>query len=333
MSLTYAKGVPNGSIKEVVDEGHLLFGENTVDLGRYGIDADTVVVTDETNTTTYQRSIDYSLTSGDMKTLTTIKRTTTSSIPSGTKVLVDYDAGENFTVTYAVNTLLHDVQARVDTMRHLTADVIVKAALKTYIDFDIKVVLAEGSDQTSIDRQIRTAVAKLLSEKLIGQSIYQSDVIHVIEGINGVDYIVVPFTKMVKSNGSMVIKEEYSDDWEAYQTVNVTAYKSVGTLQWDTNEGGGEDTAFRGVFENDVELALVDTLSLVSEAAGRAFISSDGHIYVSPKLGDINDAFITTTYLVMDAVGARDVGFSDIEYGAVGDLIITYDFSKKFTGF
>jgi len=333
MSLTYAGGVPNGSIKEVVDESHLLFGENEVTLNRYGIDIDTVVVTDATNTTTYQRSIDYTLKAGDMKTLTTIKRTTDSSIPSGTEVLVDYDAGENFTVTYAVNTLLHDVQSRINTMRHLTADVVVKAALKTFIDFDIKVVLEEGSDQTSIDRQIRTAVAKLLSEKLIGQSIYQSDVIHVIEGINGVDYIVVPFTKMVKSNGSMVIKEEYSDDWEAYQTVNVTTYRSVGKLQWDTTIGGGEDTAFRGVFENDIELALVDDLAKVSEAAGRAYIASDGHIYVSPKLGNINDAFITTTYLVTDATGARDIGFSDIEYGAVGDLIITYDFSKKFTGF
>jgi len=333
MSLGYANGVPNGSIKEIIDEDHLLFGENEVDLERYGVDTDTIVVTDETNTTTYQRAIDYLVKPGDMKTLTTIKRTTTSSIPNGSRVLVDYEAGENFTVTYAVNTLLHDVQARVDKMRHLTADVVVKAALKTYIDFDIKVVLEEGSDQTSIDRQIRTAVAKLLSEKLIGQSIYQSDVIHVIEGINGVDYIVVPFTKMVKSNGSSVIKEEYSDAWEAYQTVNVTTYRSVGTLQWATEEGGGPDTAFRGVFENDIDLSLVDNLALVSEAAGRAYIASDGHLYVSPKLGNISDAFITTTYLVTNATGSRDINFSDIEYGAVGDLIITYDFSKAFTGF
>jgi len=333
MTLMYANNAPNGSIKEITDEDHLLFGENEVELERYGIDTDTLVVTDETNTTTYQRAIDYLVKAGDMKTLTTIKRTTSSSIPSGTKVLVDYEAGENFTVTYSVNTLLHDVQARIDKMRHLTADVVVKSALKSYIDFDIKVMLKEGSDQTSIDRQIRTAVAKLLSEKLIGQSVYQSDVIHVIEDINGVDYIVVPFTKMVKANGSMVIKEEYSDEWEEYQTVNVTAYKSVGILQWDTTEGGGPNTAFRGVFENDIELALVSDLSKVSEASGRAYIAEDGHLYVSPKLGNINEAMLSTTYLVDSALGSRDINFSDIEYGAVGDLIITYDFSKAFTGF
>jgi len=333
MTLQYANGVPNGSIKEVVDESHLLFGENQVELERYGVDADTIIVTDESNTTTYQRAIDYLVKPGDMKTLTTIKRTTESTIPNGSRVLVDYEAGENFKVTYAVNTLLHDVQARVDKMRHLTADVVVKSALKSYIDFDIKVMLMEGSDQTSIDRQIRTAVAKLLSEKLIGQSVYQSDVIHVIEGIIGVDYIVVPFTKMVKANGSLVIKEEYSDDWEEYQTVNVTTFKSVGVLQWKTTEGGGPDTAFRGVFENDIELALVDDLSKVSEAAGRAFISSIGHIFVSPKLGNIHEATVSTTYLVEEATGSRDINFSDIEYGAVGDLIITYDFSKAFTGF
>ena len=333
MTLMYASGVPNGSIKEIVDEDHLLFGENIVELDRYGIDTDTIIVTDETNTTTYQKAIDYSVTPGDMKTLTTIKRTTSSSIPSGSRVLVDYDAGENFTVTYAVNTLLHDVQSRIDTMRHLTADVVVKSALKTFIDFDIKVMLESGSDQTSIDRQIRTAVARLLSEKLIGASVHQSDVIHAIEAITGVDHLIIPFTKMVKSNESLVIKESYSDGWDAYQTVNVTTYKSIGTLQWDTTEGGGPDTAFRGVFENDIELALVDDLSEVSEVAGRAFISSEGYIYVSPKLGNISDAFITVTYLVQDAEGSRDINFSDIEYGAVGDLIITYDFAKAFTGF
>lgn len=333
MTLNYANGLPNGSIKTIVDEEHLLFGENEVDLSRYGVDTDTIVVTDENNFVTYQRAIDYIVSPGSMKKLTTIKRTSNSSIPSGSRVLVDYQAGENFTVTYAVNNLLHNVQSRIDKMRHLTADVVVKSALKTFIDFDIKIMLENGSDQTSIDRQIRTAIARLLSEKLIGQSVYQSDIIHIIEEINGVDYIVVPFTKMVKSNGSLVIKESYEDSWEHYQTVNVTTYKSVGKLQWSTTEGGGPNTAFRGVFENDIELLLVDDLALVSEAAGRAFIGSDGHIYVSPKLGNINDAHITITYIVQGAVGARDIYFSDIEYGAVGNLIITYDFSKPFTGF
>jgi len=333
MSLKYVNAIPNGSIKEVTDEAHLLFGENEVDLDRYGIDSDTIVVTDETNTIVYQRSIDYIINSGDMKTLTTIKRTTGSSIASGSKVLVDYTAGENFMVTYTVNTLLHDVQSRVNQMRHLTADVIVKASPQIYIDFDIKVMLEDGSDQTSIDRQIRTTVAKLLKEKLIGRSIYQSDVIHVIEGINGVDHIVVPFTKMVKANGSLVIKEEYTDEWEFYQAVNVTAYKSIGVLQWETIEGGGPNTAFRGVFENDIELLLVDDLSKVAEREGRAFISSDGHLYVSPKLGAIEEASLSITYLVEDAEGSRDINFSDIEYGAVGNLVITYDFIKKFTGF
>ena len=333
MSLNFANGLPNGSIKVVVDEDHLLFGENEVSLERFGVDVDTVVVTDETNTTTYQRAIDYLVTPGSMKKLTTLKRTVTSSIPNGAKVLVDYEAGENFTVTYTVNTLLHSVKSRIDTMRHLTADVVVKSALKTYIDFDIKIMLYDGSDQTSIDRQVRTAIAKVLSEKLIGQSIYQSDIIHVIEGINGVDYVIVPFTKMVKANNSLVIKEVYADEWVPYQTVNVTAYKSVGTLQWKTLEGGGSNTAFRGVFENDIELFLTDDLSKVAEAAGRAFIDSEGYLYVSPKIGNIHDATITTTYLVVDATGARDITFSDIEYGAVGNLIITYDFSKKFTGF
>jgi len=333
MTLQFANGVPTGEITNIVDEPILLFGENNTELDRFGIDADTILVTDITNTTTFIRDIDYIITEGDLRTKTNIKRTPTSSIPSGNTVLVDYEAGENITVTYTSNTLLTDVNQRVKEMKHLTADVVIKGALKTFIDFDIKVVIEEGSDQTSIDRKIRTAIAKLMTEKQIGESIFQSDVIQVIEEINNVSHIIVPFSKMVRADGSLVIKEPYEGEWEEHQTVNVTAFRSIGRLSWETTEGGGPNTLFRGVFENDIELELVDDVSLVAEQAGRAFISSDGQLFVSLLLGNINDAAVSTTYIVQDAVGARDVAFVEIEFGAVGTLVMTFDFIKKFTGF
>lgn len=326
MSIIYANSIPTGDMISSVDESHILTGENSVSLSYYGVDTDTIVVTDSTNTTTYVLDTDYTITEGDMSTLTTIKRTSTSSIPSGSEVYVDYEAGENFTVTYNVNTLLQSVQNRIDTMRHLTADVVVKGAIKTYINFIMTVVLETGSDQTSVDRKIRTAIAKLLSEKQIGSSIYQSDVIRVIEEVIGVDHVEVPFTKMVKADNSIVIRELLSTTWTAHQTSLVTSYLSAASLSWPTTENGGDNTFFRGVFENDVELTLVSTISSVAEGPGRAYIAANGQVYLSPKLGDINNATITVTYLVESATGARDISFSDIEYGAVGDLVITYDF-------
>lgn len=333
MKLIFANNKPSGEVLQITDEPVFLFAENYNTLQRYGIDTDTITVTDNVNAQTYIRDIDYVIKKGSSNTPTTIRRTFDSSIPSGSTVFVDYISGENVTVRYNVNSLLDDVQTRIDKMRHLTADVVVKGAIKTFIDLDMKVVIEEGSDQTSIDRKIRTQVAKLLRDKQIGESVYQSDVIHAVEGINGVSHVVVPFTKMVKANNSYVILESYSGLFNLFQTSNNTSYKSVGKLNWSTGDSGGSEKLFKGVFENDIPLNMVSSASEVSEQSGRSFIDSDGYLYVSPKLGSISNSRISCTYVVQDATGARDIQFSEIEYGAVGTLTITFDFIKKFRGF
>jgi len=333
MKISFANGIPSGEVIDITDEAVLLFAENIAQLSRFGIDPVTVVVTDSNNAVTYIKDIDYILSLGNANTFTTIRRTFNSSIPSGSTVLVDYTCGENLIVRYNVNSLLEDVQERIEKMRHLTADVVIKGAIKTFIDIDMKVVIEEGSDQTSIDRQIRTAVAKLLRDKQIGESIYQSDVIHTVENITGVSHVVIPFTRMAKANNSYVIQETYVGSFTDFQTINTTSYKSVGTLRWPTTRGGGSENLFRGVFENDIPLNLVNTAQEVAEQAGRAFIDQDGFLYVSTFVGSINNARISATYVVQNAVGARDIEFSEIEYGAVGTLTITFDFIKKFRGF
>lgn len=333
MKLSYYNGKPTGEVNIVIDEQHLLFGEQNVALNRYGVTNESINITDITNTITYTKDIDYVITPGDMRNYTYIRRTALSSIPDGSMVLVDYESGENFTVTYTVNRLLSSVQEKVNQMKHLTADVIVKSSIATPIDFDLKILLIEGSDQTSVDKKIRTAIAKLLSDKSIGESIYQSDVIYTIESITGVDHVIVPFSKMVRTNGSIILREKYTGSWQEYQTINVTTYKSVGVLSWSTVEGGHPEGMYAGIYETDYPLTLVSNLDDVGLEAGRGYISADGHIYVSPKFNIIQNASITTTYVVENATGTRDISFCDIEYGVVGTLVITYDFVKKFRGF
>lgn len=334
MSMIYANGVPNGGLVTVTDEDQLLLGENYNSLSRYGIDATTIVVKDSTGTITYTPNLDYTIIPGDMTTLTQIARTVSSAIPNGSTVLVSYVAGENFTVTYAANTLLNNVQSKIDKMKHLTADVIVKGAVLTKVDFDIDVVLSYGADQSSVDVQIRTAIAKVFVSKNLGSSIYQSDIVRAIENTTGVDHVLIPFNKMVKANGSYCIREVYEGGWNVHQTGVVTSYVSTNTLSWPTVDGGGPANAYRGLYENDIELNLVDTIEEVAQAAGNAFISSSGHLYVSPRKGsDITVKTITTTYLVENATGARDIYFSAIEYGQVGTLALTFTYATQPQGF
>ena len=333
MSLIYANGIPVGGVTQVNNELHVLIAQDPVQLNFYGSDNSTIQVTDTTQAITYVRDIDYTVIPGSMNILTQIERTLNSSIPSGASILVNYEAGENFTVSYNANSLLQNVQTRVNTMKHLTADVLVKGAQKTFIDFNLTIFLTQGSDQTSTDVKVRTAVAKLLASKLIGEPVYQSDIVKVIEGVVGVDYIILPFAKMVRANGSIVIREVLNTQWTIYQTSFVTSYKSVQTLSWATTENGGPETAFRGVFENDIQLEMVATAAEVAVGKGRWYISADGHVYISSMFGDITASTVTVTYIVEKATGSRDIDFCEIEYGAVGTMVITYAYGPSFTGF
>jgi len=99
---------PDGSISNllsVVDESQVLNDTNPVTLLNSNIITTSVLVTDSGSTTIYTNGADYLLTSPD-GILTQLRRTTNSTIPDGTNVLVSYDvflgmlpAGLNLSVT------------------------------------------------------------------------------------------------------------------------------------------------------------------------------------------------------------------------------------------
>ena len=156
------------------------------------------------------------------------------------------------TVEYQVNDILTEVQEVIDEMRHLTADVVIKAAQPTFIDMDITVVLESGADTIRVDRNIRTNIGNFLANTKLGQNIYQSDIISIMENTNGVDYVVVPASKMVKTDVTQVIREVLANpQFEIYQVGSVTSYRSIQKLASKTLENGGPENEFRGIFEND----------------------------------------------------------------------------------
>jgi hypothetical protein len=84
---------PNGSISNILfvaNESQVLNGTKPVTLLNSNILTDTVLVTDSGSTIIYTNGVDYLLTSPD-GILTQLQRTTNSTIPDGTNVLVNYD--------------------------------------------------------------------------------------------------------------------------------------------------------------------------------------------------------------------------------------------------
>ena len=98
-----------------------------------GVDTSTIVV-EPMSGTTYIDGVDYSITVGSDSTYTYLNLLEGSKIRHGDTVLVSYQASENFDVTYVHNSLIQQVQAAVDTMKHACADAIVKEAVQNFVD-------------------------------------------------------------------------------------------------------------------------------------------------------------------------------------------------------
>ena len=321
----FANGLPNAQKEIIVGEPLVLVGFFAQSLGQVDVDLTTLLVKDISNAV-YVLNLDYEIIPGDNRTPPQIKRTTVGSIPDGSTVYVSYEAGEIMTVEYQVNDILTEVQEVIDGMRHLTADVVIKAAQPTLIDMDVTVVLESGADTIRVDRNIRTNIGNFLANTKLGQNIYQSDIISIMENTNGVDYVVVPAAKMVKTDGTQVIRELLANpQFEVYQVGTVTSYKSIQKLSSKTLEGGGPENEFRGIFEDDFLLSMKSTDVEVSNEAGAAYISSDGSIIVSTRKGNNpNSNKYTVTYLAIGETGAKDIIISSVEYGQIGTLNITY---------
>jgi len=321
----YANGIPNAQMEVISGETVVLIGTQTQYLASVGVDTSTLVIKNESGVE-YTLNTDYEIVLGTIKTQTGIKRTSDSSIPSGSSVYASYEAGELMTVTYEINDILTTVQDKIDNMRHLTADVVVKSAQPTYVDLEFTVSLTSGSDAVTVDRNIRTSLTNFLANAKLGQSIYQSDIISAVEKVTGVQFVVVPLTKMVKSSGVQVIRELMTNpQFQVYQTGTVTAYKSIEKLDSKTIEKGGPDNEFRGIFENDFLLSMQETDTTVAGAEGRGYINEDGELVVSTRKGsDPNSSKWTVTYVVGQETGAKDILISEIEYVQIKTLKITY---------
>lgn len=326
----YGNGLPASSVITITGEPVVLTGFFPQSLANVNVDDTTIVVKDSL-LNSYVINADYAIIPGTNKVPTQIARVPGSAIPDGATVFVSYECGEIMTVQYVINNMLTTVQTKIDTMKHITADVLVKSAQITLIDIAMTVSLIPGvggiqPNITTIDTNIRTKIGNFLANANLGQDIHQSDIIALTEQVNGVDFVVVPFTKMVKANGVQVIREPMPNpQFVVYQSGAVTSYISTEKLASSTTDGGGPSNLFRGIFENDFLLNMVTNDVDVSHAAGNGYIRGDGKIIVSTRHGtDPNLSKYTVTYVAEGETGAKDIVLSSIEYAQINSLLITY---------
>jgi len=311
--------IPSGDTISITGESHVMLGEYLEYLDNLGANYLTVDVWNEDRTIQYRGPndssgvSDFTFVNGDETTALSLRRVTTGSITSGQTVLVDYQHDENFTVGYTTNLVVSISQEDIDAKRHVTADVLVKDAIPVPMDIAATVVLDSSSasqaarDQSAVDQDIRTDIANHFAALRGGDPVRQSDVVALIEAVSGVSYVVVPLTKMVRAEDSLVVREYLATDQTgdttyvmAWSTSTVSVWLLEDELSAATTDGGGPDTEFRGVFQDDVALTLESTSpGSLGNGSGRAYIIGSAGTVIT---GISDDATLTAAgYTTNDA--------------------------------
>jgi hypothetical protein len=261
--------VPAGISIPVNDEQHVLIGQFQEPLGSVGINVFTIKVYSLDRTILYNGpdavNPDYLIVAGSQTETAKIVRSTDSSILSGGTVSVDYEHDENFDMTYVVNDVLQQLQARVQKRRHTTADVLVKQAVENPMALEMTIQLLPNSVQSTTDQAVRTNVSVLLDGKKTGQSVHQTDIVSKVETATGVDYIVQPFTRMTLRDGATRIREAVLSDYDFLPSLsrsNNAVYILTQNLPYATMDGGGPATVHHGVYKD--ELLMQESPDLVS---------------------------------------------------------------------
>jgi len=375
--------IPSGDSIAVTSEAHVLLGEYLEYLDNLGANYLTVTVWNSDRTILYRGPndpsgiSDYTLVNGSTTVPLALRRITTGDIASGQTVLVDYEHDENFVVSYRINQIIAIVQEDVNSHRHVTADVLVKDSIPVPVDIQATVVLKMGNasqpsiPQSTVDTNIRTSMANYFAGLRNGNPFRQSDAIGIIEPIAGVSYIEVPFTKMVRGEGSTVVREFLATDQPGdivylttWSTPTVSVWLIKDELSSATINGGGPETEFRGVFQNDVALLLeTATPSSLGGGTGRAYIiGSEGlsifgysddatltaegfttaaarvaarraltgnRVLVSTAVSESpNNYEYRVTYIVGVDSGVKNIDPGATSYLTVGDLEFTYDYDS-----
>jgi hypothetical protein len=226
----------------------------------------------------------------------------------------------------SINSLIGPLQQNIDVKRHITADVLVKLANKIDIDLEFTVKLKFGASSPVVKDTLANNISAIFNQKKMGQRINQSDVIAVIDDTKGVDYVILPLTKMVISDGTHIANEQIPKNaqWLIHLVSTVTAYKTItGILQYNTAGSASDSSKFWRISEDDVALTLVNSANEVANGAGRGYIASDGTVYVSTIANDNPAAhIITVAYNVHGETGCHDVVTTDLDYLNLNSLTI-----------
>lgn len=279
VTINQVGSVPSGISIVVNDEPHVMIGQFRESLKSVGINIFTIRVYSKDRTILYNgpdsQYPDYFILGGSQTSPVTIIRSSDSQIVSGTSVSVDYEHDENFTITYVVNDVLQQLQARIEKSRHTAADVLVKQAIENPMLTEATIQLGPNAVQSSVDSGIRTSTTVLTDNKGIGEPIYQSNMSSSMSAVSGVKFVVQPFPRMTLSDGSLRIRDSLPSDYQSLPSLGKftnSVYILEQDLPFATIDSGGLSTRHHGVYMDDIIMSMASSLSTIGDLPNQSWI-------------------------------------------------------------
>lgn len=177
---------PSGAPIAVTGELHLMRGESIEYLVYLGADPYTVVVQNTTATITYagpgSTTPDYEFVYGDARTPLGLRRTSTSTIPSGGAVQVAYSHRENFSVRYSSDLAVQKAQESVSTAGGQSTSVLARGSYAVPVDLEMTVEFQAGGNRAAVARAIQDQISYPFQLKGLGGFMVESEIVRRVAG-------------------------------------------------------------------------------------------------------------------------------------------------------
>ena len=311
----------------------VMSGTVPITLSQYGVDSSSIILSN--GLTTYTRDVDYQIvTTGSSVVKAQLARKVGGSIPDGGSVTATFTASETILVQYQVENLVESIQASLEAKEYATADVIVKQANQVPLDISAEIILQKGVSQSEVDLRVRTELGRYFGNLRLGDAVYQSDVIRVIDGVSGVYAVQLPLLKLARASNSYVLGDPLRIS--SIATVSEDGYKAyrlVADLGFNTNAGGGIANGNQersvGVFIGSRYFKGVSSQGVVQNTEDSCYISNGSLVVSNLSQEDrakilSGEHQVISNYFTFDESGNKDAVLNVFEYAVLANLLFSY---------
>lgn len=99
-----------------------------------------------------------------------------------------------YSITYPYNKLISDIQTTFDNenTRIITSDILIRDTQQLDVSMDFDIVTLPGYDNSTVRNNVVFAIQSYINNFKLDEGLRQSDIIGIVEGVDGVDYVKLP---------------------------------------------------------------------------------------------------------------------------------------------